>query len=440
MPTTSLPASPLPAVGLRSGRNVYLLVLLTLMYTCLTIDRGIVSVLLGPIKAEFGVSDSMLGFLALSFSLIYAVAGVPLGLLSDRGYRKQVLVGCLVFFSAMTSACGMVQSYAQLLLARFGVGAGEAGCGPAALSMITDRFPPEQRSIATSLYYLSLPLAFLAVFAGGGWMVSHYGWRSVFIVAGIPGLLVAALIWIAFRDSAAASPAAPTARAERAGLQATLQMIRGHRSLLHLIAAIVLSSVSVAIVNVWVIAFLERSHGMPLAQSGWLVGLMFGGISLIGIAGGGALADWLGRDHPQRRLALLMAASLVSAPLLAWMMASTQIWSMTLAFGLWSITAYIWFGPAYAISQSLAAPQQRATLGSLIYLGTGVIGAGLGPQAVGMLSDALTPSFQANALRWAVLAIAALAHLGAAVHYALACGRTGHSRRPPQPLTTEAFQ
>ena len=399
--------------GFQNPTSVYALLMLTLMYFCLQLDRSIIAIVMGPIKQEFGLTDTQLGFLPLAFSLVFAVAGIPLGLLSDRGNRRNVIASCLFFFSTMTALCGLVQSYVQLLLVRFGVGAGEAGGGPAAMSMLTDYFPAHQRARAMSIYYLSSPVSMLVLFVVGAWVTTHYGWRMTFLVAGAPGVLIGVLMFLTV-------PEAPRALAKNtdaaAGLRATFTFVMRQRALVHLILGILLTALSSASVVIWFIAFLARSHGMPLTQSGWLVGILLGLVSFVGVCCGGFLADWLGRDRLARRTQLLAVASLISAPLLLGMLFSPTAAVMTVCFSLWAFTSSIWYGPSYSLIQSLVGPRQRATLASIVYMLTAIVSAGMGPQLVGLFSDVLTPVFGQQSLRWA-LTIAVVSHLWSAWHY-----------------------
>jgi len=173
----------------------YALAVFTLVYTMINIDRGILSVMIEPIKKEFHLNDSQVGLLTgIAFALFFGIAGIPFGRWTDRGNRKTVLGVSLLLFSLMTAACGLAGNFVHLLLARMVVGAGEAGGGPTTISMTSDYFPPERRATAISIYYLGSPLGQMITLFFGGMIISAYGWRSGFLAAGGLGLLLLTLI------------------------------------------------------------------------------------------------------------------------------------------------------------------------------------------------------------------------------------------------------
>jgi MFS family permease len=179
----------------------YTLFILMLTYSCNVMDRNILTMVLEPIRHEFALSDTQLGLLSgLSFAIFYAVAGLPLGLAADRLNRRNLIFVCLTLWSGMTALCGMAGSFVQLLVARIGVGVGEAGGGPPAMAMISDLFSAKRRATAISAFYLASPLGSLVSFAGGGWLAQHYGWRTAFYAAGVPGLILAAVLILTVRE------------------------------------------------------------------------------------------------------------------------------------------------------------------------------------------------------------------------------------------------
>jgi len=170
------------ATAARSSAPRYTLFILMLAYSCNVMDRNILTMVLEPIRHEFALSDTQLGLLSgLSFAIFYAVAGLPLGAAADRVNRRNMIFVCLTLWSGMTAVCGMVGSFVQLLVARIGVGIGEAGGGPPAMAMISDLFPAKRRATAISTFYLASPIGAMISFAGGGWLAQHYGWRAAFL-------------------------------------------------------------------------------------------------------------------------------------------------------------------------------------------------------------------------------------------------------------------
>lgn len=408
--------------GFSNRQSVLTLVLLTLTYVCMALDRGIISVVLDPIKHEFMLTDSQLGLLPLAFSVLFVAVGVPVGVLADRFSRRNIIISSLLAFSAATALCGTALSFVHLLLARIGVGAGEAGTGPAAMSIISDLFPDRQRASALSFYYLANPLGFILVFALGGHLVSQYGWRVTFFAAGVPGVLLAVVLLLMrepTRPPAALDNSTPGGAAV---LFQAIKQLAGQPALRHLTIGITLNAMVSAAILIWCTPFLLRSHAMPLAQAGMLVGVFYGGVSMIGVLGGGVVSDRLSRLGDVWRTRVLAVAALLSAPALLGLLLLQNAVAMIVCFMVWAVIASIWYGPAYGLTQSLVPVRRRATVASLMYLLTNLFGVGLGPQLVGIFSDALEPMLGVQSLRYG-MAIMAMFHLWAMWHFFRA-GRT----------------
>ena len=169
----------------------YALSVLVVVYTFNFIDRQILAILLPSIKAEFGVGDGMLGFLAgTAFAIFYATLGLPIALLADRWNRRNLIALSLALWSGMTALSGVAANVGQLALARIGVGVGEAGCSPAAHSMISDYYPPEKRASAMGIFTLGISAGIMIAFLAGGWVAQNIGWRQAFLLVGLPGVLL----------------------------------------------------------------------------------------------------------------------------------------------------------------------------------------------------------------------------------------------------------
>ena len=187
----------------------YVLTIMLLMYIVNFVDRQIINILAEPIKRDLSLSDTQLGLLTgLSFALFYTTFGLPLARAADRGHRPRMMSAALVCWSGFTVACGLVTSYWQLLLMRVGVGVGEAGCTPAAFSLILDYAPAEKRSSAVAFYQLGIPLGSLIGLALGGILAAHHGWRVAFVIAGLPGLVLALVVMLTIREPRGTRPVA----------------------------------------------------------------------------------------------------------------------------------------------------------------------------------------------------------------------------------------
>ena len=165
------------------------------------LDRQIMNVLLPGVQKELLLSDAQAGLLiGFAFAVCYALAGIPLARIADRGNRSALIATCLAVWSAMTAACGMARSFAELFLARVGVGIGEAGCAPAAYSILSDHFPPAQRGRALASYQVAIPIGILIGSIAGGWLSDRLPWRTVFLIFGLPGLALALFIRFALHE------------------------------------------------------------------------------------------------------------------------------------------------------------------------------------------------------------------------------------------------
>ena len=173
----------------------YALGLLTVVYTFNFIDRQLLSILQESIKADLLLSDQQLGLLTgFAFALFYVTAGIPIARWADRANRRNIVALAIGTWSFMTAVSGFVQNYVQLLLARIGVGVGEAGGSPPSHSIISDIFPPERRASALAFYSMGVNFGILFGFLVGGWLNEFFDWRTAFLVVGVPGILIALLV------------------------------------------------------------------------------------------------------------------------------------------------------------------------------------------------------------------------------------------------------
>ncbi len=401
----------------KPGYRNYVLFVLLLGYIVNAMDRSILGVLLPPIQEEFSLNYTQLGLLGgLSFAFFYATCGIPIAALADRTSRKWILASSIGFWSVMTAACGMARSFPMLLGARIGTAIGEAGGSPPSHSLISDYFNLKSRGTALSIYALGVPLGTMIGVYLGGHGNDWWGWRTTFIVAGIPGLIIAALVAFTVKEPKRSAP--PAARS-RNPLDA-FKFVTARPAFLNMALAAAMHAF------VWYGAanfnsvFLVESHGMTTSQIGnWLA--MFSFVGAFGTFFGGALSDWLARRFEDERFYMWVPgiSVIICVPFqfLAYLSNETVI--VMLAFATNAFFASIFFGPSFAMAQSLVGPNHRALSASLLLFIQTMIGLGLGPLFGGILSDAFTPYFGESALRYALVALV-LFNLWAGVHYYLA--------------------
>ncbi|WP_439814361.1 spinster family MFS transporter [Zavarzinia sp. CC-PAN008] len=386
----------------------YVLIVLMLVYTVSYIDRQILSILLQPIKEDLGLSDTSLGFLSgITFALFYAGLGVPIAMLSDRFNRRNIIAVSLALFSGMTAVCGLAQNFWQLALARVGVGVGEAGTGPASHSMIADMFPPQKRAAAMGFYSVGINLGILIGFLAGGWLSQEYGWRTAFMVVGLPGLFLAVLVFLTVREPVRGQADRLEAQAKEAApkMRQVFGYLWQQRSFRHLAFGSSLAAFAGYGGVTWIPAFLSRSFQMTQGDIGEALALIIGIVGGLGTFLTGWVADRMAGRDIRWYLWTIAATSAGCFPFgVAMYLADNQTLALILFCGpAFSGAAYV--ASAFAITQALSALRMRAAASAIYLLIINMIGMGLGPQTTGILSDLYEPTYGQESLRYALLTI-----------------------------------
>lgn len=414
----------------------YALGVLAIIYVLHFIDRQILTVIVEPIKQEFGASDTQMGILTgLAFALFYAVLGVPIARLSDRANRRNIIAVCCACWSAFTVACGQAGSYFSLMLARIGVATGEAGGTAPMISMVSDLYPRSQRPVAMAVLGLGPHIGVVFGLTLGGWIAQHHGWRAAFTWMGAPGIIMALVLFLTVReprrggmDAPAAEPIAATIR--DSSLLSALKRILAPPEMRMLLLGVGLAGFVGYGFGAWNVSYLVRTHGMSLQMAGAIAGLAGG----VGAIFGTLFAGWLCKRLSVRDAAwqlrvpaIGLALSLVGGLMysLAPVGGATVIGSLAIPNIAWLSLAFSFFAPwwtaqTYAAITNLAAPAERALASSLIVLSITLFGAGLGPVFTGALSDALSVSAGDNALRFALAITIGLSALPALLYLAAA--------------------
>ncbi len=381
----------------------YIVVLLMLVYTSNFLDRQIFSLLMEPIKLEFGLSDTQLGFLSgIAFALFYATLGIPIARLADRANRVNIISLCAIIWSFMTLASGLVMNFVQLALVRVGVGIGEAGCTPPAHSLIADYFEKGDRAKALSIYSLGIPLGILVGYASGGWISEYFGWRAAFFVFGVPGLILALLVKFTIREPTRQGHAVST-RENAPGMIITLKTLWSQATFRNLVLGHTLAVVVSNGVGQWLAVFFSRYHDLTGGALGTWLALVSGGAGALGLYLGGHVVHKYFSTNERHQILLLALISSIPIPL-SFVIYLTG--NMHLALGVMFISYLLFFfafGPFYALVQSLAPIRMRATAIAIVLFMANMIGLGLGPQFVGLFSDWLVPYVGDESLRWAIL-------------------------------------
>ena len=378
------------------------LAILTLVYTFSFIDRQLLVILAEPVKADLGLSDTQLGLLTgLAFAALYVTLGLPIARLADKGNRKNIVSASLTIWSLMTVISGMVTNFTQMLFARIGVGIGEAGGSPPSHSIISDYFEPEKRATALSIYSVGIYIGIFLGFSIGGVLAQNYGWRVAFYSVGIPGILLAGLLYFFVKEPPKGRFDPEGVSLETPTLSTVIKTLLGKKTFIYIaLGSGFLAFGSYGVGN-FLPSFLQRVHGVEVSKAGYLLGIAFGLGGGIGTFLGGYLADRL-RTRDMRWYIWLPLAAAV----LALIPFSIYLFSANLNVVVWmlfmtSVLFGIYLGPTIAVSHSLVNARMRSFTSAVLFLVLNFIGLGLGPLTVGLLSDFLTPEFGDLSLRWA---------------------------------------
>ena len=425
----SLPAAAGTANGPVKIARTYVLLLLTATYSLSILDRFLLGILLPQIKAELQLNDSYLGLLSgIAFALFYATLGIPIARLADRYGRKHVIAISLALFSFMTVLCGTAVNFLTLFLARVGVGVGEAGTTPASVSILSDLYEKQRRSTAMAIFSVGANVGLLIGFVVGGYVAVKYGWRQAFWIVGLPGIIMAVVIAMTLREPArgyadglaqgAKDQEPATGDSVRTGLLPAMKFLLSQKSYRRNVLGLSMMLFISTGVIAWLPSYLARSHGMQADEVGRTLGLALGLAGPIGtIVLGGLLADRLSRKDLRWGGWVIGLGALVLAPAYLFVIYAP---TGTAAVGAYFIPAALgvfFQGPTMAMTQAAAPVSMRATAGALMLLIGNLIGLGLGPLGIGVLSDWLEPRFGEESLRYALLLAPIGAIAGAAWYF-----------------------
>ena len=402
------------------GVRTYVLAVLLLTYIVNVMDRGVLALLLQSISKEFQLTDFQLGVLAsLPFAICYSTLGIPIAAIADRTSRRGVLAACVGIWSVATAACGLAFNFVSLIVGRALTAVGEAGGTPPSHSLISDYFSREERATALSIYALGVPIGTMAGNLLGGWGNHFYGWRATFLLIGLPGLLVAALVWFTIREPPRGHSelTAPRPLEKAPPLTEVVKFLAGYASFRHMCLAAGLHSVVWYAGSQLNAVFLQRSHGMSSGQAGtWLA--LFAGVGALGTLLGGVLSDRLAARTGDRRWYMWVPgiATLVMVPFQFFSYLSNDLDLVIPSFFIMISLASMFFGPSFAVSQTLATLRTRAVATSLLLLVQTLVGLGLGPLLAGEISQRLKPSVGDDSFRYG-LCLIGFVNVWAAYHY-----------------------
>lgn len=425
-PVVAPDATDTPLVPYSKAYRRYAMWLLLGIYIINFLDRQVVNILAEPIKKDLGLADWQLGLMSgLAFAVFYTFLGIPIARLAERKNRAFIIGGAVTLWSGFTALCAIAGNFWQLIAFRIGVGVGEAGCTPPAHSLIVDYTPKNKRASALAFYSMGTPIGGLLGLVMGGLVADAYGWRAAFLVAGVPGLLFAALAFFTLKEPRRIiAEHAKKAAVATATFGETMAYLAKRNTFWFIAFAAAIKAFIGYGHAPFTASFFLRNHTEEVASLASSIGLTFGydlksvgflGLALglisgtagaIGSIVGGWIADKYGAKDMRAYMVAPAIASLITIPVY---IVAVTIDSAAIALCILAINAFLgtlWYGPVYGTGQSVVPPHMRATAAAILLFIINLVGLGLGPLAVGLLSDWYNKGLgmgPAEGVRWALI-------------------------------------
>ncbi len=419
-PTT--PTAGEPANPYRNSRSAYYaLGVLTLVYSFNFIDRQLLAILQESIKAELLLSDAQLGLLTgFAFAVFYVTAGLPIASWADRSNRRNIVSLSLFVWSFMTAISGLAQNYWQLLLARIGVGVGEAGGSPPSHSMISDIFPPQSRASALGFYSTGVSFGILFGFLFGGWLNEFFGWRVAFVVVGVPGILLALVVRMTLAEPIRGLNERRQVSDESVAMKTVVSLLWQRKSFRHMAMGAAMNAFAGYSVANWVASYMIRSFNMSTGELGTWLALIIGVGGAAGVFGSGVVADRLGRRDVRWYMWMPVIACGIAIPFQFGVYLATDAHFALIMAIVPAVLSNAYLGATIASVHNLVGLRMRALGSAILFFIINIVGLGAGPSSVGLLSDLLQPTYGTDSLRYALLILVPVALTWSGIHYLLA--------------------
>lgn len=383
---------------------------LTVISTFNYLDRSLLGLLLPLVKADLQLSDTALGLISgLAFAVFYSTLAIPIAGLADRYSRRNIIAIGFAFWSLMTTLTAYVSNGLQMAFCRFLMGAGEAAGLAPSQSMIADSFTKARRPLALAILTTASAIDALIFLPLAAWAADNYGWRIAFEIAGIGGIILAALFFLTVREPARARPVTASNRVPLLQVIVTLWRSPAFRAIM-----IGVSFMGGALygTGTWTTAFLTRVHELSVTEVGVIVTPARGVVGILGVLFTGWLTDRLGRKDPRWRFWMPAIASVIVAPGYVMMLLSDTPAIWIAGLGLTAAFYASFQGPIFAATMALAPEGMKTVAAALGIFFTGLIGQIIGPLMVGALNDYLAPTYGDHAIRYSMLSVAVCSLLG----------------------------
>ena len=419
-PTTPITGE--PANPYRTSRSAYYaLGVLTLVYSFNFIDRQLLAILQESIKAELLLSDAQLGLLTgFAFAVFYVTAGLPIASWADRSNRRNIVSLSLFVWSFMTAISGLAQNYWQLLLARIGVGVGEAGGSPPSHSMISDIFPPQSRASALGFYSTGVSFGILFGFLFGGWLNEFFGWRVAFVVVGVPGILLALVVRMTLAEPIRGLNERRQVSDEGVAMKTVVSLLWQRKSFRHMAMGAAMNAFAGYSVANWIASYMIRSFNMSTGELGTWLALIIGVGGAAGVFGSGVVADRLGRRDVRWYMWMPAIACGIAIPFQFGVYLATGAHVALVMAIVPAVLSNAYLGATIASVHNLVGLRMRALGSAILFFIINIVGLGAGPSSVGLLSDLLQPTYGTDSLRYALLILVPVALTWSGIHYLLA--------------------
>jgi MFS family permease len=394
-----------------SPTAIYALAMLTLIYSLNFLDRTVITILIDPIKHDYHLSDSVMGFISgFGFVIFYSILAAPVARWADRGNRRSIITWGLVLWSGMTALAGVAQNALQLTLSRFGVGIGEAAGTAPSSSMISDLFPGDRRSSAMAIYQLGPVIGgFLGAFVGG-WVNQYYGWHDAFLVAGVPGLAVALIFRLTVKEPQRGRSEAKKVDTSQQNLRQTMRFLLDQQCYVLLLIGFCFTTFTQFGFGTWTAPFLGRIHHLNTKQIGTYIGTLRTAGGLVGTLAGGYFSDWAGRKDVRWRIYVSAICSILALPGVLLFSFSHSLFLCLVGMTIVSTMSPVHVGPIVGVAHSVVKVGMRAFATSVIYLISELLGLGVGPYLIGVFNDHYRPRLGVDVIRYST-GTAALATL-----------------------------
>jgi len=384
----------------------YVLFMLTIVGALSFFDRQLVVILQEPIKEELNLSDTQLGLMTgLAFAIFYCLVGIPIARYADRNNRRNVVGISLAIWSFMTAITGLVGTFMQMLLARIGVGIGEAGGTPSSQAMISDYFPKDKRATAFAIYATSVYIGLFLGFSMGGILEANFGWRNAFMFLGVPGIIFSIFFVLGVKEPPKGYADGGVIEKEQQAFGEAMTVLLSKKTYKYILAASALHSfVGYGFAN-WIPSFFIRVHGMTVLEVGFWLAVSIGIGGGIGAFAGGFIVDKLIKRDRRWYLWIGIVAVILTIPFSLFTLFSSSKTAAAICYFIPNVLFSLNMGAILAVTQGVVSAKMRALSSAVYYFVLNLVGMGLGPLAVGLLSDYLTPSYGDYSLRYALFIV-----------------------------------